>query len=239
MTKKASPSDWFFQTLTHGTILQPKYWITKTHWMKKQKSQTEPWTPHPPDTRDSGEFSPYGNREWQPNHSFFIYLLYIIILRTAASDRHVSLYCQDKTRNRFSDPIREAALPDGGAMARRRRGSRRRRRGRDRRRGWRREVGVGETGDGEGRVEVLSDLGYYPISDRPGVDPGDWTAVIAALGENCRTERREGAWLEDKWLVGWDTSEQAHHKLVGRRAMEPPLEVGGEKSVDRVDVTWA
>lgn len=44
MTKKASPSDWCFPTLTHGTILQPEYWITKTHWMKKQKSQTEPWT---------------------------------------------------------------------------------------------------------------------------------------------------------------------------------------------------
>ena len=56
---------------------------------------------------------------------------------------------------------------------RRRRGSRGSRRGGDRRGRGGGEVGVGEAGDREGGVEVLADLGNYPISDGPGVDPGD------------------------------------------------------------------
>lgn len=92
-------------------------------------------------------------------------------------------------------------------------------------------VGVADAGDGEGSVEVLAHLGDYPIRDGPGVDPGDGAGRVESLGEDGGAEGgdAEGNEAEGVVLVA---GEQAHQKLVGRRTMEPPLEVGGEDLLD-------
>lgn len=41
-----------------------------------------------------------------------------------------------------------------------------------------------ESGHRQGGVEVLADLGNYPISDGPGVNPGDVAGLIAAFYED-------------------------------------------------------
>lgn len=87
-------------------------------------------------------------------------------------------------------------------------------------------VRIAETSYGKGSVEVLPDLRDYPISDRPRVDPGNGTALVATLDENPAPKSSERERHKLEGVAGYGgTGEQAHHKLVGRRAMEPPLEV--------------
>ncbi len=76
-----------------------------------------------------------------------------IKIRTTTADSR--LYSEDETRNRFSNLIRQGTLPKGRAMEGRYGGS------------------VSESGHGEGSVEVLPNLGNYPIRDGPGVNPRD------------------------------------------------------------------
>ncbi|KAG9455170.1 hypothetical protein H6P81_008074 [Aristolochia fimbriata] len=100
-----------------------------------------------------------------------------------------------------------------------------------------------ESSDGEGRVEVLPDLGDYPIRDGPGVDPGEGSE--SALGEDGGTEGLdgEGHEIEGGVFAGGGSSggagEQSHHILAGGWAMEPPLDVRGQEALHRVDVTGA
>ena len=102
--------------------------------------------------------------------------------------------------------------------------------------------GVAEARDGEGSVEVLPDLGDYPIRDGPGVDPGDGAVGVAALGDDDGgTERGERLRLEAERrgrvvVCGGGAGEQAHQELVRRGAVEPPVEVRREQAVDAVDV---
>ncbi|RXH94710.1 hypothetical protein DVH24_024394 [Malus domestica] len=131
-------------------------------------------------------------------------------------------------------------------MERRNLGCRRRRRigGKPGRRGFRGGGGrvvlgvVSEARDGEGSVEVLADPGDYPIGDSPGVDPGNGAVAVAALDEDGGAEGGEGLGDELKgFFLG--AGEDAHQELVGRRTMEPPLEVGGDDLVNRVHVAGA
>lgn len=135
------------------------------------------------------------------------------------------LDCEDKTRDRFADPV--GALPDGGAAVRGNLG----------------ELGLGggvsEACDGEGSVEVLPDLGDYPIRDGPGVDPGDLLFSITALHEDDGADSGDGLRIELKRRVAFVAGEQAHQKLVGGRTMEPPLEVRSHNRVHGVHVTGA
>lgn len=80
-----------------------------------------------------------------------------IKIRTTTADSR--LYSEDETRNRFSNPIRQGTLPKGRAME-------------GRYGGWR-LISVSESGHGKGSVEVLPNLGNYPIRDGPGVNPRD------------------------------------------------------------------
>ncbi|KAL6977520.1 hypothetical protein U1Q18_026319 [Sarracenia purpurea var. burkii] len=79
------------------------------------------------------------------------------------------------------------------------------------------------------------------MSNGPGVDPRDRTAVVAALDEDGGSDCGDGLGeeLEGDGFRGGGSGEEAHHKLVRRRAMEPPLEVGGEEVVDGFDVAGA
>lgn len=103
----------------------------------------------------------------------------------------------------------------------------------------RRRAGVAEAGDGEGSVEVLPDLGNYPISDGPGVDPRDRAAVIAALNDDGGAEGGDRLRNESEGVRGRFSSEHAHQKLVGRRTMEPPLEIRCDDLDDGVGVARA
>ncbi|KAK8978388.1 hypothetical protein V6N11_028391 [Hibiscus sabdariffa] len=97
--------------------------------------------------------------------------------------------------------------------------------------------GVSESSNGEGSVEVLLDLGDYPIRDGPSVDPGDGTGVIAAFDYDGGSEggEGEGVKVETEGVVGRSSGEKAHQKLVRRGAVEPPFKVGSEDSVNGVD----
>ncbi|KAK8508220.1 hypothetical protein V6N12_019399 [Hibiscus sabdariffa] len=100
---------------------------------------------------------------------------------------------------------------------------------------------VSESSNGEGSVEVLLDLGDYPIRDGPSVDPGDGTAVIAAFNDDGGAEGGEGEGVkvetEGVVLVGRSPGEKAHQKLVSRGAVEPPFKVGSEDLVNGVNVS--
>lgn len=100
-------------------------------------------------------------------------------------------------------------------------------------------VGLGgEAGDGEGGVEVLADLGDYPIGDGPGVDPGDGAGRVEALGEDGGAEGGDAVRDEAEFLAA-AAGEEVHQKLVRRGAVEPPLEVGGEDLLDCLGVAAA
>lgn len=103
----------------------------------------------------------------------------------------------------------------------------------------RRLAGIADASDGEGSVEVLPDLGDYPIRDGPGVNPGDRTVVIAAFDEDDGTERDDGLRNEAEGVRGGFTGEHAHQKLIGRRTMEPPLEIRSDDLDDGVGVARA
>lgn len=102
-------------------------------------------------------------------------------------------------------------------------------------------MGVAEARDGEGRVEVLPDLCDYPISDCPGVDPGNGAGVVAALDEDGGPEGGDGLGNESEGCgrVSGSAGEKAHQELVGGRTMEPPLEVGSDNTVHRGHVVRA
>ncbi|KAF5752605.1 hypothetical protein HS088_TW01G00520 [Tripterygium wilfordii] len=61
------------------------------------------------------------------------------------------------------------------------------------RRSW---IRVPKTSNGKRSVEVLPDLGNYPISDGPGVDPRDLAVAVAALGEDSGAEGGNREWDE-------------------------------------------
>ncbi|KAG6476928.1 hypothetical protein ZIOFF_066176 [Zingiber officinale] len=124
-----------------------------------------------------------------------------------------------------------AALPHGQAVSRPGRVL-------GRNRGLGRRVS-GDSGDGDGGVEVLPDLGDYPIrGDGPGVDPGGGGAGAGALGDDGGAEGGDSFGEESELGGGVVVSagEHAHHVLVLRRAMEPPLDVGGEQLLHPVRV---
>ncbi|RAL52314.1 hypothetical protein DM860_016163 [Cuscuta australis] len=128
---------------------------------------------------------------------------------------------QNKSGHGSSDPIGEAALPNRGAVG-----------------GWRGPGSGSEPGHGEGGVEVLPDLGNYPIRDGPGVDPGDVPVGIAALDEDGGADRINGE-RDESERIGrrrCGAGEDAHQKLARRRAVEPPLEVGVQKLLDQIHV---
>lgn len=135
------------------------------------------------------------------------------------------------------DPIGDTALPNGRAMVRSNLGCWWRRRRSESRR-WRLSWGITEASDGKGSVEVLPDLGDYPISDGPRVNPRDRTVVIAAFDENKGAEWSDGLGYESEGVLGWSTGEQAHQILMGRRTMEPPIEVWGYNLVHRIHAVW-
>jgi len=149
--------------------------------------------------------------------------LYLIIPLTATRDRVLIififycyyLYCQNQTGHGFPNPTRYAALPHAGEAA----GAGAR---------GNNLAGVFEAGDGEGSVEVLSHLSDYPIRDGPGVNPGNVAGGVAALDDDGGAEGGNGLRNESEGFGGGIAGEHAHQKLVGRRTMEPPLEVGGE-----------
>nr|GLL28039.1 hypothetical protein DM860_016163 [Ipomoea trifida] len=141
------------------------------------------------------------------------------VTRPPASDS------EDETGHRFPAPIREATLPDGSAGDRSNGGS----------------GGVAEARDGEVRVEVLAHLSNYPIRDGPGVNPRDVARRIAAFDEHDGgADGVDRLVLELERIGGGggigSAGEDAHQKLVRRRAMEPPLEIGGQKLLDFLDV---
>lgn len=111
-----------------------------------------------------------------------------------------------------------------------------------------RRGGAAEAGDGEGSVEVLPDLGDYPISDGPGVNPGDGAAgVVAGVAafdeDGGPAEGDDGLGHESEGVLGWrrrgNAGEHAHQVLVGGRTMEPPIQVWGYNLVHRVHVSRA
>lgn len=53
-------------------------------------------------------------------------------------------------------------------------------------------VGAPKTGDSKRSVEVLPDLGNYPISYSPGVNPGDVSNFVATLNEDGGPEGGNG-----------------------------------------------
>jgi len=94
----------------------------------------------------------------------------------------------------------------------------------------------GEACDGEVGVEVLAELGDHPIGAHgPGVHPV--APPLVALGDDGGgggggggDERVDGARDEaEASRAAAAAGEEAHHVLVLGRAMEPPLEVGGEE----------
>lgn len=95
-----------------------------------------------------------------------------------------------------------------------------------------------EAGYGEGSVEVLPDLGDYPMSDGPSVDPRDGAISVAALDEDGGPEAIDGLGTELKRFV-LVAGEEAHQELVGRRTMEPPLDVRSYNLVHCAYVTRA
>lgn len=113
--------------------------------------------------------------------------------------------------------------------------------------GRRREIGrrgAAEAGDGEGSVEVLPHLGDYPISDGPGVNPGDGAAGAAAAAFDeygGPAEGDDGLGHESEGFLGWrgTAGEHAHQVLVVGRTMEPPIQVWGYNLVHRVHVSRA
>lgn len=140
----------------------------------------------------------------------------------------VGLDCQDETRDGFPNPIGEAALPDGRAVE-----------GSYGRCGDLGGSGIfAESGNGEGGVEILADVGNYPIRDGPGVDPGDVAGEIAALDEDggANGVDGDGSEVEGIGRRRCSAGEDAHQKLVGRRTMEPPLEVRVQKLLDQSHV---
>lgn len=84
-------------------------------------------------------------------------------------------------------------------------------------------------------MNSMTHLGDYPIRHRPSMDPGYRTGRIAALGEDDGAEGGDGVGEELKALDAgrWGPGEEAHQELVGGRAVEPPLEVGGYDPVHR------
>ncbi|KAJ1292553.1 hypothetical protein BS78_02G400600 [Paspalum vaginatum] len=88
---------------------------------------------------------------------------------------------------------------------------------------------VGEAGDGEVGVEVLAQLGDYPIGAHgPGVHP-----VVSAAhpfgDDGGGAQGVDGARREAEAAAAAAGGEQAHHVLVLGRAMEPPLQVRGQQ----------
>ncbi|KAL0402965.1 UNVERIFIED_CONTAM: hypothetical protein Sradi_1937300 [Sesamum radiatum] len=101
--------------------------------------------------------------------------------------------------------------------------------------GW---VCVPETRHSEGRVEVLPNVGNYPIGDGPGVNPGNGAGLVEALGEDGGAKGGDAVGQKAEAGVLF-AGEEAHQKLVRGGTMEPPLEVGGENLLDSVGVAAA
>lgn len=88
-------------------------------------------------------------------------------------------------------------------------------------------ISVPDTGNSERGVEVLSDLGNYPITYGPSVNPSDVSVRIGSLDEDGGPEGSEGLRheVEEIFVGRVSAGEQSHQKLLRRRTMEPPLEV--------------
>jgi len=133
---------------------------------------------------------------------------------------------QNQTRNGLTDPVGETTLPDGWAMHRR-----------NLSRWWwlwlglkiRRLWLVSKTSNSKRGIEVLSNLGNYPIRNSPSVHPRNGTTGITPFNNHNVSERGDGKRreLERHVVVFLFTSEKAHQKLVRRRAMEPPFKIVG------------
>mgnify|MGYP003702759797 CR=1 FL=1 len=108
---------------------------------------------------------------------------------------------EDEARQRLVRAVGAAALPQALGLGRRRR---RRRRGGvvgigGRNGGGGLGGGGGEAGDGEVGVEVLPELGDYPIgADGPGVHPVELAGVVGALGDDGGAEGVDGARGEEE-----------------------------------------
>ena len=63
-----------------------------------------------------------------------------------------------------------------------------------------------------GGVEVLPDLGNYPISDGPGMNPIGQTAIITALNEDDDPEWGDGLRNELKLFEGRQRSRFLHSR---------------------------
>lgn len=85
----------------------------------------------------------------------------------------------------------------------------------------------------------MTHLGDYPIRHRPSMDPGYRAGRVAALREDGGAEGSDGVGdeLEALGVGRWGPGEEAHQELVGRRAVEPPLKVGGEDPLHRDGVS--
>lgn len=96
---------------------------------------------------------------------------------------------------------------------------------------------MADASNDKGSVEVLPDLGNYPIREGPGVHPGDAPGTVAALDEDGGA--KAGDWLRKELEVvvgGGIAGEHAHQKLVRWRSVEPPLEIRGHDLDHRVGV---
>ncbi|CAK9326896.1 unnamed protein product [Citrullus colocynthis] len=95
--------------------------------------------------------------------------------------------------------------------------------------------GGGEALDSNRGVEIFLDVGDDPISNGPGVDPGNGAfCVVAFRQDEIGPKWDDRDWCEDKG--GGGAGEEAHQVLVRRRTMEPPLQVRGQKAVHRLHV---
>lgn len=71
----------------------------------------------------------------------------------------------------------------------------------------------------------------------PSVDPINRPGPVTPLDQDGRADGFDGERNEFEGLVvGGGAGEEAHHVLVDRGSMEPPLEVRGEELVDPVYV---
>ncbi|KAM7522011.1 hypothetical protein LguiA_011913 [Lonicera macranthoides] len=94
-----------------------------------------------------------------------------------------------------------------------------------------------KTSDGNRRVKILSHLSNYPIIDGPHVHPRELASllIIVSLHKNHGPKCKNGERFKYKRVM-IHAGEQPHQVLARGRAVEPPLEVRGNKTVHRVDV---
>ena len=84
-----------------------------------------------------------------------------------------------------------------------------------------------KTGHNKRGVEVLPNLGNYPIGYSPGVNPSNGAGRVAAFDEYNGPKGVNALRDEVESVLG-SAGEGLHQELVRRWTMEPPLEVGGQ-----------